>query len=343
VQALTVAQVGGVLLAALLMAYASWRWVETPWRRGRHSDRGFIVASAVGTCLLAALGLMLRTTDGLPQRYTDPLALAALAAVGDYNPARDQCDARQGVVNPMKVCVLGDASKAPTIALWGDSQADSLARALSLSLAERGQSAAQLTMQGCPPLFGVTRAGLNCEAFNRSAVDYIVRNRIETVVVLGRYSLMLEGTRYQNDRCRESRGEFKRTVSGNPSAEMVELAQRLTATGVRLVLIEPLPEMGCDVPAALVRGAVSGWSQTPLWPTRTEYAVRNQKALEMIGRMSAVTGVVVVDAAALFCENAASRCMPHDGPAIYFHDDNHLTTLGAARVVGALVDVMATH
>jgi peptidoglycan/LPS O-acetylase OafA/YrhL len=62
----------GLVPAILLMALASWRWIEQPMRDPRRvSDRAVMIWCGLGTGLATALGLVLHFTNGLATRVPE--------------------------------------------------------------------------------------------------------------------------------------------------------------------------------------------------------------------------------------------------------------------------------
>src|SRR5690606_1454029 len=114
-----------ILLActATGLAALSWRYAETPFRRrdAHGFSRTFVFTAGLGSLgTLAALGLMLVLSKGLPGRFPDNV-VALAAASNDSSPLRTRCHFDERTRNAFdRSCVLG-AAVAPKIIVYGDS------------------------------------------------------------------------------------------------------------------------------------------------------------------------------------------------------------------------------
>jgi hypothetical protein len=87
----------------------------------------------------------------------------------------------------------------PSVALWGDSHAMHLAKALEEAFPELGLH--QLTLSACPPVPGYTnapvKASITCAKFNSRAYSYLTKSpisQIKTVIVASSRSVSNEDT-----------------------------------------------------------------------------------------------------------------------------------------------------
>ena len=90
----------GLAAASFALAWATWKYVETPFRSQKRTSRGTVFATAAtGVAAMAAIGLGLHVTDGLPARL--PAASNADNATIAYNRA----------VFDLKVDAFSDANR----------------------------------------------------------------------------------------------------------------------------------------------------------------------------------------------------------------------------------------
>jgi hypothetical protein len=68
----------GVVGLATPLAFASWRWVERPWRSAAIPARSLLISAIVSSVLFVATGAALVVSNGWPARYSarvDELAM----------------------------------------------------------------------------------------------------------------------------------------------------------------------------------------------------------------------------------------------------------------------------
>ncbi len=114
-----------ILLISFAMAWLTYRFVELPLRRIRHTGRLITVLSGL-MIGVASFGLFLYRSHGLLGQ-TDQHPLTATAASIDCRAA----------FAAHRFCEIGNAKASETILLYGDSHADHLSAALQQALGDR--------------------------------------------------------------------------------------------------------------------------------------------------------------------------------------------------------------
>lgn len=309
---LTPWQTALAMAATLILAWASWRWVEQPFLKG--APRGGILrTSALATAALAGGAALIVVSDGAPQRF-DALTLAAFDARSDHNPRRVPCHYVGGQASYDQTCVFGAAGGRATVAVWSDSHGSELVVALGETLALRGEAARQISASSCPP--GVRPIAVvrpYCAAYNRTMLAGLLADpRIETVVLVAYY-----------------------TGYGDPAelaTNVADTAGRLRANGKRVVVVEPLPVQGFDPPTAagalIARGAAAeDWGQ-PLDAHRRA----NQAATAILRDRLALGNIALVDPLPALCTDVRCPLWDNDRRVLYF-DKSHLSLTAARRLV----------
>jgi peptidoglycan/LPS O-acetylase OafA/YrhL len=132
----------GLLLAALGLAYLTWRYVETPFRdRVRVRRRTIFVGALALSLLMIAIGVAGHLSGGFPKRI--PVSVLATveppktreAEICRWRPIDSDATGAQ-------VCEFGDRSGARSVALYGDSHAEALFSSLDVEFRARGDSGA---------------------------------------------------------------------------------------------------------------------------------------------------------------------------------------------------------
>jgi peptidoglycan/LPS O-acetylase OafA/YrhL len=171
----------GVILVALVAAYASYRLVELPIRFsafGRRAIAGLLVALA-GLALVGAA----MATMWVPGRLSGATFAAWDAAASDwYYPAESNIDKRSGFGS---VAVASHRDRYTVFI--GDSHIEQYwprAKRVIDTQPDSARSAIFATNQGCPPLPGIDRTwrGKKCRGFFEHAMKLAVQPNVDTVV-----------------------------------------------------------------------------------------------------------------------------------------------------------------
>jgi peptidoglycan/LPS O-acetylase OafA/YrhL len=189
-----------VFVVSIIVATLSWRFVETPFRKGkfRPSRRLLAQMTVVSLIILTAAGAVLIGTHGVPSRY--PADALAVSQYSDFDPT---ATFRQGdcfIVYPQfnwtdfkpNTCLADDGN--PTRKhdlLLGDSHAAHLYSGLAKEFPEINLS--QITHSGCksvaPDSLDPRADTDDCSPMARFVYgDYLLHHHIDTVLLAGRYT-----------------------------------------------------------------------------------------------------------------------------------------------------------
>lgn len=121
---LSIGVAGGLVAASVGLAWVSWRYVETPFRRTllRSNDVRLLQSVVAVQAVILLLGLSLDLLEGFPGRVSPQLA--QLDAKNTWASVSDE-DVAAG---KLKKLGLIDEQSRPTFLLWGDSHARAMAR-----------------------------------------------------------------------------------------------------------------------------------------------------------------------------------------------------------------------
>ena len=197
----------------------------------------------------------------------------------------------------------------------------------------------------CPPLLGVTRSSIRgCQEFNDAALRAALLDNIKEVILVSRWAINSEGTRYGNEPGYDALLTDAQTT--HPSfAEnhsvfargLEATVQRLRAAGKKVVLVESTPEIGWNVPEMLARIKLLR-ADLDIAPTLNDYMKRQAFVFATVGTLQKRYGITVVEPHKVLC--ATGRCRVElDGKPLY-SDDHHVTTFGAMRLVPLLAPVL---
>lgn len=314
-----------LLAASILLAWASWRWIENPLRSLGNAEttsnhQVFLTSALSVAAVLLAVHLVLQF-QGFPGRVSEQTKLAATGAL-DFSPLRTQCHSHE-VTNPVPPeasCLLGKGGLTSTVAVWGDSHGVELAFALAET--DRFQ-VRQLTSSSCPPLLSFAMASqIGCTSRNISVLKFLLNHPEIHTVVLAQHFLGYEEISHQDwimglDRTVSALREMDRTV----------------------IIMGPVPFPRRNVPSSLARSVMFGGNETAVAVPRSTYYLEVSPIISELSRLAKAHGAKFVDVTSIMC-NKSQCSFATDGRPLYF-DDNHLSLSGARIVAGHMLSYTA--
>ncbi|MFD2175817.1 acyltransferase family protein [Rhodobacter lacus] len=351
-----------VAVASLLLAGVSWRFVEQPLRkrRGLFGARPALFGAA-GACfvLLISLSLAGYLAKGVPARF-DAGVTRYLSAATDRADRGDGCffDLNHDLPRqPVPGCAHPDAKARMDVLLLGDSHALAISEAVGALLERRGIGYYDVGYGGCIPLPGFHRVDLGpahrCAAFDTSVLDYAAQAGVSTIVLTARYTLYLEGHRYDNGEGGREPGadayidvlgkaggvddpERRARVLRAYEAQIRDLAKRF-----EVVLVAPVPEPGWNVPQVGFKHALFRGRDSVVSTSYAGYQARNAEVNALFERLAAeLARVRLVHTAEAFCEAASARCVNADAQGVYYFDSDHPSQAGARRLAPLVVEAI---
>lgn len=245
---------GVLAVAALLLAWATWRYVEQPFRKRANpvlvTQRGVFAASGAVGAVFVALGLAGHFANGFDNRTRNGVSFAGLdVRVMVNHGLHTDCEGR---FNSSPNCYT---SLAPNVLLWGDSFAMHLAQGVVAS--EDGLALQQHTISSCAPILGVAQLSGDkteewaegCILFNNSVIEWLGQHESVDLVILSSPfggvlggSLLLEG----GERLSGEQGDFI-------ASALRETVREIRETGARVVIVSPTPRSGWNIGQCLMR------------------------------------------------------------------------------------------
>lgn len=290
---------------AFLLAAATWRWVEQPFRdRKRMTVRPLLAWVTGGAVTIAGVALV--AMSGLPQRMApETLRLAAAAESG--SKLTEQCNARSATAAP---CRIGSMAK-PSFAVWGDSHAGALGEAFDAIGKRQGRGGLLYPFGGCPGVIDPTTEKIlridatMCRDRSRFVLDTLLANPAIRDVVLVNYW---------------------QTYSADPAALIASLERTLAALrrgGKKVTIVAGIPAPGFDLPWAL---ALSHQFGLTLPVTADDFAPT--PALRTVTKRG---GATLIDLSTTLCSTRPCPLFLNGHPM--FIDSNHLSREAVVKLV----------
>ncbi|MGE0882112.1 MAG: acyltransferase family protein [Blastocatellales bacterium] len=338
-----------VVLVSIPLAILSWKFIEQPFRTNRtvFTRRRLFTLAGVSMVITFVLGLSLHLTEGWPTRMSPRAQQLALGST-DCHRKPDRCNSPEPEdISSDKLCRIGDvAALNPDFVLWGDSHGEFLSNAISHAAALTRRSGYVVTSEGCPPIIGVHRLDKHysrCPAISDATLKVISDPGIRQVVIIARWSLWSEGTRYRY----ENGSDVKLFDDGDPDGELsnrevLRMGLKRTLDALQLLhkqitVVAPIPEIGWDVPSVL---ALESWQGRHIHsePTLSDFLARNQYALELLREFQSEYGFDLVYPHETLCNQKSCQVIRDQQPL--YCDDDHLSKHGMSYLIPAFEQVL---
>lgn len=141
----------GLIATSAVLAYLSWRWIESPFRRPNGSRHRNVIFGLTASGLVAVVGSFLPLSGGVPSRLSEQVsAMASLDVMWEW----DGCHYGEAAPFTGTYCTFGvpwDTAQRKAV-LWGDSHAEHFAPILEDVGVSEGISFILLDV--CPAAFG---------------------------------------------------------------------------------------------------------------------------------------------------------------------------------------------
>ena len=315
------------LISSFMLAYISWRFVESPFRsRNRISANSIFKLSLLSMLVVFIIGLFLYIFNGLPSRYE----ASSQEVFNNASPSteRYRCHAnKRKEIAPEDACIYGGQA---STAVFGDSHAVELAYSLSEQI---DGGVVHLTYSGCEPYSSrVFTSKRGCGEWTESVINYLTLNKsIETVYVVYRINKSLFGDHrsdYPDFPAVDLVPERERMRRWN---SVIDIMERLQSAGKKVVWVKQPPELPIEVSHLIAINVLNGSSDKIIgvsrvwWDERSRFINTHSEDIPK--------GVVVVDPTDYLCDSENCYAVIN-GKAMYF-DDDHLSVQGAGYILDA--------
>jgi peptidoglycan/LPS O-acetylase OafA/YrhL len=301
-------EIGAFIILSLVLAYLSWRFIETPFRHpARVQPRTTLfAATAMVLATLAALGIVGAFTDGFHARFSNFRPPPATEAGGDVW-LRGRCFLENQDPAAWKgdFCVRTSGSPKNAV-LWGDSFAAHYLPGLIKNQDRLSHNIIQYTFAGCPPILSYTSyARPGCAGFNAAIFEVIRHYHADAVVMSSRW-----------DQIRQ------RGLSG-----LRDTVERLQAAGVTVYVLGQSPMFAFDVDILDARDA----GQDKNAGSSAWYLSFNP--IENARLRAASGSAIFVDPLPTFCTGRLCEYKVPTG--LLFYDYGHFSDIGSDLAVGS--------
>ena len=335
-------------LTSLVMAWFSWRYVEKPFRHKEKVDRRSIfIFSGSLPIIFIILAFSIDHKSGFSGRYPEEVQPYLTMDSEGLNALNFACHLVYNEYILKEDCVFGAPSVSPKFALIGDSHAGSIHHQMAPVFNKLNKSFLLYAKGGCPPsleIEGTIEFLKNCPLFNLNVIDDLSEKKITTVVLFSRLRFYLEKEGFLNSYGVREDKNFQHFVVGSSTPiedqfdEKIEsmrtFIKELRRQDIRVLLVEPIPEVGWHIPNQKIRSLTYNIPMRPL-PKR-DFAEGTQKIFtKFVEPFILDEGFEVVSTSDIFCDE--DSCFGEREGNLLYYDDDHPSILASQKIVERII------
>lgn len=339
----------GLVGLSLAVGYASYRYIERPFRRpGSLSSRVVLTRSAIALALMVLVATVVIQLQGFPARLPHGIEWRSLGE--KIEKVGDVCKMKPvaGFAG-VESCRFGQKDGKRVVALYGDSHAQAIQYELDRLFLAKGIAGVWVKPTGCQIVPAVVESGDTSQiSLCRTAfheMQRYLREQVDAVVIASRWTMRLYPIAGSIDKLSFDTGDggvehlLYRTYAAVDDAGKIDMggdAKRVALTAFLaamdsiakpVVLIYPIPELGWDI------AKVNFHARTMVDELSTSnalYEERNKFVIDVFDRFEA-RNIIKLQVMELFCD--ASRCYGQRNKIPLYYDDDHLSARGARILV----------
>lgn len=346
-----------LIIVSLLLAFLTWKFVETPFRdKTKISRKQIFMCGAIGSLFFIVVGLVSIFNKGFDARFNMPASLKS--SFGLTAKAHGCFDKPNLATNKDWLCELGTKSSGnetkPDFVVFGDSHSKSMFDAFDEAAAKTNTKGVYTGQSYCAPFLGVTifRPDLvqaDCHLVNERVFAYTKANKIRKIFLIGRWTIYTDGGYYETEATWIGLSiSSLKTKAASRQAFKLGLKKTVEAyanigTQVFIVMQVPQQMLGVqDLYYKIYPNTIIANDKQKIAKNVYELSVDKQKHLklqsfvnllfkqqELAQTQAGQLNLVNFDD--IFCDD--KKCLIGTDKVSFYFDNNHLSTAGGKMLV----------
>ena len=349
-----------LIMLSLLLAYFTWKFVETPFRNKAIITRKQIFLFGIfGSLLFISIGLLGVYNKGFEQRFAMPQSLTSSFGLTDR--AHGCFDKPNLATNKDWLCDIGVKANTqksesqqdkPAFMVFGDSHSKSLFDAFNEAALQANAHAVYSGASYCAPFLGVyilraDQAQVGCHLVNERVFEHVKTNKIAKLFLIGRWSAYTDGGYDGTEmiwigQTKDSKRDKKLSQQAF-EAGLKKTVDAYAGIGTQLYIVEQIPQQTLGVKDLYYKiyASHNQGNQQKIAKNIRELSVSKQQHLQLQSLVHSLFKQQVpaghlnlINFDEIYCNNG--KCLIGTDKQSYYFDNNHLTTAGGRLVVNTL-------
>ena len=327
---------------SLVMAYISWRWIESPFRNKNRISKSTVFNFALfGIIFYCLVGFGLHKESGFPQRVNFEEEL-----IRSFDrPSAEECfDIPFNHINDNWGCYLGESNTNIDFILFGDSHSLSLKELVDDIGIKNNLSIFYTGSSGCIPFLGVhvnrnDQYENNCNLLNDRVAQFAKDSKIKGIILSSKWAFYTNGA-YDSSSFQfisnSDQGPYSSEESINSFRNGLDLtAQKYLASNIPIHIISQPPYQLKNPESLYFRIKKGLGSIQELSVKHRDFSNLEKITKEIF--MNKTDDINFHYIGDIFCQN--SVCSFGTNTHSYYYDDNHLSMFGAEKLRETLKEI----
>lgn len=333
-----------LVVLALVLSAATYRWIETPARRSSDPMRATLLA-CIALAAVAMLSIAVYWNERQPAASTERARIMSKLDWPGAEAGRNWCPEALRNESPGLSYCRGAGPNQPNAVVWGDSHADHLYPGLSARDSTRDWLL--IGHMSCPPTIGIDVAAdqPDCRARMTKALAWIEEQKDIQTVVIGFFGHYADDTDVAKQHRDGPVGPSETSINGQygqaAKTSLFEFGldravSRLVASGKSVTIVIDVPELpflpvDCFVPPRIPLAQLRCKIPT------ADVIARQASMRDIVSRLAAkYPDVKVVDPLPAICDQ--SGCGPGPASQPVYRDSHHLSKHGSSEVAKLILE-----
>ena len=319
---------------SVFISIISYRFIELKFNKYK-TNKKFTISLTLIVVLVFIASLAISNSNGMPSRFNNDVIIASEQSKNKYDLDKtNNCKYLKDF--EQKLCIFGEYKK-PGLVLYGDSHASTIISSLSYAKKEN----IIFFINQCPVIFDSKlkskTSSTQCDKFHEDFKKFTKNNDLP-IVLVSRFAAQIYGP---NESKSKDYGLIysdidEKEKNMNPEdLYLSKLNKTLCSisSNNNLYVLEPIPEIGIDVPLTMSRKLFLG-KDPSTGISIFDYENRNKKIIKQLNESKNICDFKTIKTSNYLC-SSDNFCKANDGKMPLYFDDDHLSEYGNKKLIPA--------